>query len=223
MQKRLALFTPTTDLNALEGRRHRDRGGVRGNADQEGAVRQDREDRQARRGARDQHLLSRRRRDRGRDQPRARRARHALLLARQRDEAPGDRARQGHGAGRARDRDGGRAQDQQGAGGGRRLPRLRRQPHAVGARHRGGETAARRRAAAGRRRRAHRVRLPDGAVRDERPRRHRRRLALAQGARRAQRDRRQLWPNRAASARRPARASISTRAARRGPIRRSRS
>ncbi len=56
--------------------------------------------------------------------------------------------------------------------------------------NRGGEAAARRRAAAGRRRRAHRVRLPDGAVRDERPRRHRRRLALAQGARRAQRDRR---------------------------------
>ena len=45
------------------------------------------------------------------------------------------------------------------------------------ARDRGGEAAARRRAAAGRRRRAHRVRLPDGAVRDGRPRRPRRRLA----------------------------------------------
>ena len=79
--------------------------------------------------------------------------------------------------------------DPQGAGGGRRVPRLRRQPHAVRARHRGREAAARRRAAAGRRRRAHRVRLPDGPVRDERSRRHRRRLALAQGARRARRDR----------------------------------
>ena len=48
----------------LEGRRHRDRGGVRGDGDQEGAVRQAREDRQARRGARDQHLLSQCRRDR---------------------------------------------------------------------------------------------------------------------------------------------------------------
>ena len=67
MAKRLALFTPTTDLNALEGRRHRHRGGVREHADQEGAVRQDREDRQARRGAGDQHLLSRRRRDRAGD------------------------------------------------------------------------------------------------------------------------------------------------------------
>ena len=42
---------------------------------------------------------------------------------------------------------------------------------------RGRAAAARRRAAAGRRRRADRVRLPDGAVRDERPRRHRCRLA----------------------------------------------
>ncbi len=36
----------------------------------------------------------------------------------------------------------------------------------------------------------HRLRLPDGAVRDERPRRHRRRLAHPQGARHPQRDRR---------------------------------
>ena len=125
----------------VEGRRHRDRSGVREHAGEEGAVRQDREDRQKGRGAGDQHLLSRRERDRAGDEPRAGRARHALLLARERDEAAGDRARQGYGAGRARDRDGGRAQDQQGAGRGRRLPWVCRQPHAFGARDRGREAA----------------------------------------------------------------------------------
>ena len=67
---------------------------------------------------------------------------------------------------------------------GRRLPRLRRQPHALGARHEA-ESAARRRAAAGSRRRADRLRLPDGPVRDERSRgpRHRWRMRQARGAR----------------------------------------
>jgi 3-hydroxyacyl-CoA dehydrogenase len=72
-------------------------------------------------------------------------------------------------------------------------------------------------------RRAHRVRLPDGPVRDGRSRRPRCRLALAQGARRARRDRGLAVPSRAASGRRPARASISMRAVRHAPTRRSRS
>ena len=53
-------------------------------------------------------------------------------------------------AGGARDRDRGRAQDRQDPGGGRRLPRLRRQPHAPRPLGRGRAPAARRRAAAGR-------------------------------------------------------------------------
>ena len=131
-----------------EGRRHRDRGGVRGNGHQEAGVRRARQARQAERGARHQHLLSRRRRDRADHQAADSSARHAFLQPRQRDEAAGDRARQGDGARRARDRDGGRPQDRQGAGGGRRLPRLRRQPHAGARGNRGGAAAARGRAAA---------------------------------------------------------------------------
>ena len=139
--------------------------------------------RQAGRGAGLQHLLSQHRRDREGDQPSAGRARHALLLAGQRHEAVRDRARGQDRAGRADDRGVDRAQDRQGAGGGRRLRRLCRQPHAGAARQAGGETAVRRRAAAAGRRGRDQVRHADGTVRDGRSRRPRYRLALAQGSR----------------------------------------
>ena len=139
--------------------------------------------RQAGRGAGHQHLLSQHRRDREGDQASAGRARHALLLARQRHEAVRDRARRQDRAGCAGDRGRGRAQDRQGAGRGRRLRRLRRQPHAGPARQAVREAAVRRRAAAAGRRRRDQVRHADGAVRDGRPRRPRHRLALAQGPR----------------------------------------
>ena len=76
-----------------------------------------------------------------------------------------------------------RAQDREGAGRGRRLRRLRRQPHAGPARQAVGEAAVRRRAAAAGRRRGHQIRHADGTVRDGRSRRPRHRLALAQGPR----------------------------------------
>ncbi len=72
--------------------------------------------------------------------------------------------------------DGDRQEDRQGAGDGRRVPRLRRQPDAVHARRRGRADDPRRRHAGAGRQRALRVRLPDGPVRDERPRRPRHRL-----------------------------------------------
>ncbi len=146
--------------------------------------------RQARRGARLQHLVSQHRRDRGGDQASAGRARHALLLAGQRHEAVRDRARRQDRAGRAGDRGRDRAQDRQGAGRGRRLRRLRRQPHAGAARQAVREAAVRRRAAAAGRRRRDQVRHADGAVRDGRSRRPRHRLALAQGPRHQVGDRR---------------------------------
>ena len=68
------------------------------------------------------------------------------------------------------------AQDRQDRGAGRRLPRLRRQPHARAAPARGAEADPRRRDALGCRPRALRFRLPDGPVRDVRPRRPRHRL-----------------------------------------------
>ena len=140
--------------------------------------------RQAGRGAGLQHLLSQHRRDRQGDQA-VRRTCSACTSSR-----PANvmklceivRARQDR-AGRAGDRGRDRAQDRQGAGGGRRLRRLRRQPHAGAARQAVGEAAVRRRAAAAGRRRRDQVRHADGAVRDGRSRRPRYRLALAQGSR----------------------------------------
>ena len=91
---------------------------------------------------------------------------------------------------------------------GRRLPRLRRQPHAGAAPARGAEADPRRRHALGRRPRALRLRLADGAVRDERPRRPRHRLVegdVASARRSATCSAR--WT---AAARRPAPASTTT-------------
>ncbi len=115
---------------AREGRRPRHRGRVRDHGGEEGGVRRARQIRQAGRGARLQYLLSQHRRDRQADQPSAGRARHALLLAGERDEAVRDRARREDRARCAGDRGQYRAQDRQGAGGGRRLRRLCRQPDA---------------------------------------------------------------------------------------------
>ena len=181
--------------------------------------------RQAGRGAGHQHLLSRHQRDRA--LPPAARSdvlgmhffcpANVMKLLR-------DRARRQDRAGRAGDRARRRAQDRQGAGGGRRLRRLRRQPHAARPLDRGRAPAARRRAAAGGRRGDRRVRLPDGPVRDGRSRRPRHRLAHAQGRAASARKSPTRCARWAASARRPARASIATRTARarRCPIPRSR-
>ncbi len=73
------------------------------------------------------------------------RDRHALLLARQRDEAARERARRQVVRLGRRHHDGDRQEDRQGAGDGRRVPRLRRQPHAVHARRRGRADDPRRR------------------------------------------------------------------------------
>ena len=105
------------------------------------------------------------------------RARPALLLAGQCDEAAGGRARREDRARRAGHRDAARQEDQEGRGGRRRLPRLHRQPHADAAPGRGDQAAARRRDARADRPGPCRVRHADGAVPDGRPRRRRHRLA----------------------------------------------
>ena len=87
VEKRMGLITGTTDWNAVARRRHRHRGGVRGDADQEGGLRQARRHRQARRRAGHQHLHARRRRDRLGHQAAGERDRHALLQPRQRHAA----------------------------------------------------------------------------------------------------------------------------------------
>ena len=93
VEERMGRLTPTLDFGALGRGRSRDRGGVREHGHQEERVRAARRRRQARRDPRLQHLLSRHRRDRGEDQAARGRARHAFLLARQRDAAARDRAR----------------------------------------------------------------------------------------------------------------------------------
>ena len=153
------------------------RGRVREYGRQEGDFRQARQDRQAGRDPRLQHLLSQHRRDRGEHLAAAGRARPALLLAGQRDEAARGGARREDGARRAGHRDAARQADQEGRGGRRRLPRLHRQPHADAAPGRGDEIAARRRDARADRPGPCRVRHADGAVPDVGPRRRRHRLA----------------------------------------------
>ena len=76
-----------------------------------------------------------------------------------------------------------READRQGSGRRRRLPRLRRQPHALGPLGRCRKPAAGRRVARRDRQGVHRLRLADGAVPDVRPGRPRHRLAQPQGAR----------------------------------------
>ena len=78
---------------SARGLRPHHRGGVRGYGREEGGLHPPRQDRQAGRDPRVQHLLPRPQRDRGRHfAPRGRR-RHALLLSGQRDEAARGRAR----------------------------------------------------------------------------------------------------------------------------------
>ena len=106
-----------------------------------------------------------------------------------------------------------RPADRQGAGAGRRLLRLRRQPHAPPARPRGREADPGGRAAARGGQGAHRLRLPDGPVRDGRPGRPRRGLAHPQGQGREVGGAPTASASWAASARRPARATSATRRA----------
>ena len=139
-------------------------------------VRAARFDRQARRDPGVEHLLPRHRRNRVGDQAAGGRARHAFLLAGERDATARNRARrQDFETGSGDDR-GARAQDRQGRGRRRRLPRLRRQPDAGRAPARSDEAHSRRRDAMGGRSRADRFRHADGPVRDERSRRPRHRL-----------------------------------------------
>ena len=118
------------------------------------------------------------------------RGRHAFLQPGECHAPRRSGARRGDRTRDARNRDRGRPQARQDPGGGRRVPRLRRQPHAAGALGRGRAAAARGRAAAGYRRRAHRLRLSDGAVRHGRHGGARCRLAHAQGAGTCRADRR---------------------------------
>ena len=112
--------------------RPRGRGRVRGHGRQEGGLRRARSRLQARRGAGDQHLLPRHRRDRREHLAPAGRARAALLLAGQHHEAARDR-RAGQGERRCRrHRLRSREETAQGAGARRRVRRLHRQPHPRG-------------------------------------------------------------------------------------------
>ena len=103
-QARSARVAVTADFSTLAPLRSDRRGGVRGHGGQAGYIRSARRDRQARRDPGDQHLLSRRRRDRRGERPARRRDRPAFLLAGQCD-AP---RRSGRGAGerQGRGRDG---------------------------------------------------------------------------------------------------------------------
>ena len=90
----MGLLTGTLDLNDARRLRPRHRGRVREHGHQEGRVRQARRDRQAGRDPRHQHLVPERQRDRDARRKRPEVGdRPALLLARQRDAAAGDRAR----------------------------------------------------------------------------------------------------------------------------------
>ncbi len=90
------------------------RGRLREYGREEGGVRPPRQDREARRDPRFEHVLPQRRRDRREHLAAAGRRRHALLLAGQHHEAARGRARREDGAGRAADRDAARQEDQEG-------------------------------------------------------------------------------------------------------------
>ncbi len=153
------------------------RGGVRADGREEGYLHPARQDGEAGRDPRVQHVLPQHRRDRRGDVAAAGRGRHALLLAGQRDEAAGGRARREDGAGRAGHGHGPVEEDPESRGGRGRLPRLHRQPHADAAAGRGDQAPARRRDAGADRQGPRRVRNADGPVPDGRPRRRRHRLA----------------------------------------------
>ena len=171
---------------ARRGRRGRcrDRGGVRGHGAEETGLRRSRPGGETRRAARHQHLDPRCRRDRRRDGPAAGRGRHAFLQPGQCHAPVGDRPRRRERARCGRHRAGARPAARQGAGRGRRLLWLCRQPDAGAPLGRGRAAAARRGAAAGGRGGARRIRAADGAVRDDGFGRARCRLADPQEPRR---------------------------------------
>ena len=129
--------------------RSRHRSGVREHGHEEERVRAARRHCEARRHPRLQHLLSRHRRNRGEDQAAGRCARHAFLLAGQRDAPARNRARGEDVEIGSCDDPAARAEDRQGRRRRRRLPRLRRQPHARPAPARGDEAHPRGRNALG--------------------------------------------------------------------------
>ncbi len=114
VEARMARLTPTLDFGALADCRPRDRGRVREHGPEEVDLREARRRRKARRDPRLQHELPERRRDRRADEAPRGRARHALLLARQRHAAARDRARRKDVEDDARHRRRARAEDRQG-------------------------------------------------------------------------------------------------------------
>ena len=171
------------------GRRCRDRSGVRGNGAQKTRLRRSRPRGETGRVARHQHLDSRCRRDRRRDSPAPGRGGHAFLQPGQCHAPVGDRPRRRQRAGCDRHGADPGSAARQGAGRGRRLLRICRQPDAGAPLGRGRKAAARRGIAATSRSRARRIRVADGAVRDDGPGRARCRLADPQEPWRACRDR----------------------------------
>ncbi len=188
--------------------RPRHRGGVRADGHQEGRVRQARRDLQAGRDPGHQHLGPEHRRDRLGDQAAGGGDRPALLLAGQRDEAAGDRPRRPHLQERDRHLHEAGPQDRQDRRPGRRLPRLRRQPHPRRAPARGQQADHGRGDALGHRPGALRLRLPHGPVRHERPGRPRHRLG--EGEARRARPSATCCARWTAAARRPAPAGTTT-------------
>ena len=168
MDKRLALIEPVDDLRGDRRLRRGHRGGVRADAGEEGGVRQARRGHEARRAAVLQHVRSRYRRDRQRDEAARRRRGHAFLRSCQRHEdVRGGQRRQdvagdaggGHEA-RPRHR-----QDQRLR---RQLRRLRRQPHTHPLQPRAGVDGGGGRAARAGRQGDGRLRLSGRAVRGQR-------------------------------------------------------
>jgi len=149
------------------------------------------------RRARHQYLDPRRRRNRARHGAAATGSRHALLQPGQCHAPVGGGARCGDLVRCARYRGGARPPPRQGAGHCRRLLRLCRQPDARAPVGRDRAAIARRGAAARDRRRGRRLRLPDGAVRNDGSRRARCRLADPPRAGRARPDRGCALPSRA--------------------------
>ena len=131
--------------------RSRDRGDLREHGHQERGVPQARQDRQARRDPRLQHLLSQHRRDRLGHEPAGSCHRHALLLAGERDAAPGSGAWRKDGQAGNRHRHAACQEDRQDRRTRGRVSWLRRQSHAAPAPARGAKTHPRGRHALGRR------------------------------------------------------------------------
>ena len=139
---RLARLTPSVELESLGKSELDHRGGVREHGAEEGDLRQARRHRQEGRHHRHQHLDAGRGSDRRRHEAAAGRARPAFLLASQHHAATGDRARREDRQRRDGNRHGAGQAHRQGRRAGRRVRRLRRQPHAGGLRRGGAGHAA---------------------------------------------------------------------------------